>query len=336
MGKASSGDGPSANGGARLGVVAGGDPLSREQVREHQRARIMGATVAMVAERGFRDASIARVTEAAGVSRHTFYELFESFEECFLAVLDGAMRRSTALIAEAFARSDTWPERAVGGLGALLGFLDSDPGLARVCLVEALAAGRAALEYRARELEVIKHMVDGAASDGRVGGGASMHGAETIVAAVAGILHGRVVKGEAPPFMDLLEQLVEVALGSDFDREGVAPQIERARLSADVAAQERGERAGAEVAIPRGLSNPAAYQARSCLLYVVAHPGASNGAVGEGTGVRHRAQISSVLGRLVGLGLVTKRAGGPGRANAWTATPAGERVARALGDGLWR
>jgi AcrR family transcriptional regulator len=69
-----------------------------------QRARIMRAAAQVVAaqvvaEHGFSGASITRVAETAGVSRATFYHLFENFEECFLAVLDAAMRRTSARIA---------------------------------------------------------------------------------------------------------------------------------------------------------------------------------------------------------------------------------------------
>lgn len=53
--------------------------------------------------------------------------------------------------------------------------------------MEALAAGPAALEYRAHELEVIKHIVDGAMGPAAARR-ASLLGAE---ASVMGILHAR-------------------------------------------------------------------------------------------------------------------------------------------------
>ncbi len=343
MGHASGGAGPSTNGAGRPGTLDGGDKLPRgggklprEQVLARQRTRIMEATVRVVAEDGMRGASVTQVTSAAGVSRVTFYEQFANFEECFLAVLDATMRHSTALIAEAFERSDTWQERAVGALAALLSSLDCDPPLARVCLVEALAAGPAALEYRARELERIKHMVDVAAGEGGGERHASMLGAEAIVASVAGILHGGVVRNELPPFMGLLTPLAEVVLGREITAAaGFAQLLERAQLWARAAVAERRGPAAAGVAIPNGLSNPAAHQTRRCLRYVVGHPGASNGAVGEGIGIKYRAQTTALLARLADLDLVTKHSGGPGRANAWTATPHGEQVARALEEGSW-
>ncbi len=109
------------------------------------------------------------------------------------------MRRTSARIAQAFAQSTTWQEQAVAGLAALLSALDADPCLARVCLVEALAAGAAALEYHAREIELLKHMVDSAAGSARTDRHGSALSAEATVVAVAGILHRRLITGEAPP-----------------------------------------------------------------------------------------------------------------------------------------
>lgn len=188
-----------ANGRASLWTQGERGPLSREQVAQVQRARIMRAAAQVVAEQGFGGASIKQVAKAAGVSRATFYDLFESFEQCFLAVLDAAMRRTSARIAQAFAQNTTWQEQAVAGLAVLLSALDADPSLARVCLVEALAAGPAALEYHAREIELLKHMVDSAAGPARTGRHSSALSAEATVVAVAGILHRRLITGEAPP-----------------------------------------------------------------------------------------------------------------------------------------
>jgi hypothetical protein len=75
---------------------------------------------------------------------------------------------------------------------------------------------------------------------------------------------------------------------------------------------------------------------RQCLLYVARQGGRglspSNQEVGKGIGVSHRGQLARLLGSLVALGLLVKRAGAPGRANAWSLSAEGERVARALAE----
>jgi AcrR family transcriptional regulator len=310
-------------------------PVSRERVLEVQRERIVEAMARVVGERGFQAATIAEVARTAGVSRATFYDVFKDLDACFLAVLDSVMRRSTALISDAFAKSGPWQVKMLAGLMVLLDFLDSEPLAARVCLVEALAAGPAALEYRARELEVLKHLVDAMLEQAPAGRQVSTLAAEGMVASVAGILHVRLVTGEAPPFMDLLGSLADLVIAPYVDPRMVAEETRKAEQLAQSISRERAARSSrrhTDVPVPNALRSPRAYRARLCLFHVADHPGVSNRAVADNIGVSHYGQISTLLGRLERLGLLTKRAGGAGRTNAWWVTPEGEQVAEALRD----
>jgi hypothetical protein len=60
-------------------------------------------------------------------------------------VLERVCVRSRALMVEAFERESSWEDGVFAGLEALLVFLDAEPALARVCLVEALAGPPVAL-----------------------------------------------------------------------------------------------------------------------------------------------------------------------------------------------
>jgi AcrR family transcriptional regulator len=69
----------------------------RGGVAEIQRARMVAALVEVARERGVSGVTVAHVVARSGVSRRTFYELFEDREDCFLAGFDlavqGAARR---------------------------------------------------------------------------------------------------------------------------------------------------------------------------------------------------------------------------------------------------
>src|ERR1700684_3634397 len=67
-------------------------------VPELQRARICNAAVTLVAEIGYAQMSVDRVSRHAGVSRRTFYVCFTDFEDCFLAVFDAAGERIAGAI----------------------------------------------------------------------------------------------------------------------------------------------------------------------------------------------------------------------------------------------
>jgi AcrR family transcriptional regulator len=99
------------------------------------------------------------VSARAGVSRSTFYELFDDLDACVLAVLRQVASRSTALMAKAFAAEASWQDGVLAALAALLESLDREPLLARVCLLEMLAGGPEVLEHRACELAALNPQI---------------------------------------------------------------------------------------------------------------------------------------------------------------------------------
>jgi len=126
----------------------GNHGLTPEQVAESQRVRILGAMRELVAAHGYHDVPVASVIQHAGVSRKTFYELYSSKEECFVAIYEQEIERVLAPTLQAFEGSERWSDRLRTALGVLLGTLATNPAAARICFVEVLAAGPRALERR--------------------------------------------------------------------------------------------------------------------------------------------------------------------------------------------
>ena len=151
-------------------LPAGRHGLSRELVAENQRERLLNGVVDAVAEHGYNATTIGAITEAAKISRRTFYEHFKDKEGCFLAayeMIDTHVRG--AMLAAAERHPDPWPERVRASLAALLDVLARDLGVARFYLVEPLAAGgEIAARYRdgmALLAETIRPGTDSAAAD---------------------------------------------------------------------------------------------------------------------------------------------------------------------------
>ena len=65
--------------------------LTKEEVSEIQRSRMLFAMAEEVAEQGYSGVSVADVVSRAGVSRATFYEQFADKQDCFLAAFDTAV-----------------------------------------------------------------------------------------------------------------------------------------------------------------------------------------------------------------------------------------------------
>jgi AcrR family transcriptional regulator len=124
--------------------------LPREAVTESQRNRIHQAMIEVVSARGYPETRVVDVIGVAGVSRKTFYELFESKEDCFLAAYDVLLENLLGEATEAFESrpGSPWAERVGAALEALLDHLSRHPDEARFAIVEVLAAGPKALARR--------------------------------------------------------------------------------------------------------------------------------------------------------------------------------------------
>ncbi len=68
------------------------------RVAEIQRQRILGAMAQVAAERGAANVTVAHIVARAGISRRTFYELFEDRETCLVAALDEAIAAAAAVV----------------------------------------------------------------------------------------------------------------------------------------------------------------------------------------------------------------------------------------------
>lgn len=119
-------------------------------VVEQQRARILAATVDVVAERGYPDTRVVDIIKRAGVSRKTFYELYDDKEDCFLAAFDIAAGLLLKVTNDGYqsAPDAPWAERLRLGLSNFLEIIAERPTAAKFCIVDVLAAGPKALARR--------------------------------------------------------------------------------------------------------------------------------------------------------------------------------------------
>lgn len=110
----------------------------------HQRQRIIAAAGRVIAERGYRQVSVADIVKAAAIARGRFYEHFASKEDCFFALYDSAAEEALSAVREACqAGEGEFPTRVGAGIAALLSSIDADPERARACVVEGPAVGPA-------------------------------------------------------------------------------------------------------------------------------------------------------------------------------------------------
>jgi AcrR family transcriptional regulator len=209
-----------------------GRRVTRAQMAAIQRARLLATAVAVVDELGYADATVGHITTRARVSRRTFYDLYGGREECLLAVVEEAVEGIRRELAEVGLDGLGWRERVRMGLWVILSYLDREPALARVCVVQAPPTGPMVLEYRERVLERLAAVVDGGRREGARGAECSALTAEGVVGAALAIVYRRLLLRERAPLTELLGELMGMVvlpyLGPAAARRGVGTRGARA------------------------------------------------------------------------------------------------------------
>ncbi len=188
--------------------------LPREFVARNQYERLIAGLAEAVAENGYAGTTIAHITRHAAVSRRTFYEHFNSKDECFVAAYDTVMTELNRRVGEAFEQEDEWPQAIRAGLAAMLDFLAGEPHLARLSMVEALVAGPVVVErYDAAIQDLVPYFEAG--RKGRspeVLEGLSPTTEEALVGGIVSLISRRIFADRTAELRSLLPDLVEFAL----------------------------------------------------------------------------------------------------------------------------
>jgi AcrR family transcriptional regulator len=128
-------------------LAVGPHGLPREHVTRVQRERLIDAFVQVVAERGHESAGVRVICKRAGVAYGTFYELFESKEQLFLAAYDAGVATLLAAARSApVADGADLRTHVEAGLGAILNALADNVLFAKFFAVEIHKAGPLAQE----------------------------------------------------------------------------------------------------------------------------------------------------------------------------------------------
>jgi AcrR family transcriptional regulator len=318
----------------RRGVGVGKQSAARGQVSGMQRARLIGAAVPVVDELGWSSVTVADIASRARVSRRTFYDLFANREDCLLAMLDDTVTRVEQDLAHADVEDSSWVERVRTGLWTILCFLDRDPVLARVCVVQSARGTRRVLEAREALLTRVASVLDEGRTQNTRAAQTPVLTAEGLVGAALMIVYKRLLNGEQAPLSDLHGELLGMIVLPYLGSAAASRERKRAAPSSvstathDISSPGRARQEDPLREVPMRVT----YRTARVLQTVAQHPGSSNRVIGEGAGLTDQGQVSKLLARLQRLGLLTNTGEGHtrGERNAWNLTPLGERVTEQL------
>jgi AcrR family transcriptional regulator len=347
--KPSGGAAPNGLTATRDARASGRNGLGREQLSEIQRARMLAALVEVANEHGAANVTVAHIVARSGVSRRTFYEIFEDGEDCFLAAFDAAIEEIAAVVVPAYEQPAKWHERIRAALTALLELLEYERPTGRLVIVETLGAGPQALERRRRVLAHVIAAIDEGRADVKMGDGPPALTAEGVVGAVLSVLHARLLAFPPPAAVSSARPSAGSREGEDPGRlvrlAGplmsmiVLPYLGPAAARRE-AARPLPKPAGHARRAARGhplqqLGMRLTYRTMRVLMAIASHPGSSNRQVADAADISDQGQTSKLLGRLFALGLIEHAGPGPvarGEPNSWQLTAKGVEIESAIAE----
>lgn len=307
------------------------DAMARQgrHVIEMQRRRLLLATIEILAEYGLEDIHVGRICARAGVSRRTFYDLFEDREACVLATFKFATQQLTQKLRPAYESKGPWHERIRCTLTVLLDAFDEDPGLARLCLTESLKASPPVVELRQSSLQALTIAIEQGRKETKSTLGPPPLTAESTVGGVLSVMHARLLAHDPRPLSELLNPLMSMivhpylgpaAARKELDRHTPTIEKPKPRPTADSD--------GPFKDLPIRIT----FRTATVLGAVAAQPGASNREIAETSGVIDQGQMSKLLRRLEGSGLIENHGEGQtkGEPNAWQLTQHGQNILQAV------
>jgi AcrR family transcriptional regulator len=113
-------------------VVTGADGRALSARGERTRGRLLEAAEQVFGELGYHDASIVKITEAAGVGQGTFYLYFASKRDIFDDLVRDLNRRVRHAMKEASSKGRNRLESELLGFGGYFRFTQEHPALYRI------------------------------------------------------------------------------------------------------------------------------------------------------------------------------------------------------------
>jgi AcrR family transcriptional regulator len=200
-------------------LPAGREALAEPLIAHSQRERILVAIADACATRGYGATTIADICERAGVSRATFYELFEDKEDCFNAAMEVSLADAMGRMVAVFSPDRPWATSVRKDAAALLDLLATRPAFARMALIEAPTAGKRASELYAAGKRVLQTLLDRAREDPVEEEAIPSSASRAALAGAEALIVGQILAGNTSRLRELLPDVVYITtvpyLGQD-------------------------------------------------------------------------------------------------------------------------
>jgi AcrR family transcriptional regulator len=123
------------------------------------RRRLLDGLAESIAERGYRETTIADIVRYARTSKRTFYQEFSSKEECFIELLRTANQEMMDNIRAAVDPEAFWQHQIRQAIGAYVDSIESNPAITLSWIRELPALGEAVRPVQRRGIAELTNML---------------------------------------------------------------------------------------------------------------------------------------------------------------------------------
>jgi AcrR family transcriptional regulator len=213
------------NGDKATKLPRGPHALPQDVVVAHQRQRLLDAAADAMAEEGYAELTVRDLIDRAGVSRRTFYQLFEDKIECVFAAHERAFERLSEAIVGACRAELAWHDRVAAAIVASLAFAVESPSDAQLVVVACHTASEPKLASRghAAHEQLAELLRTGRGQDGVVHAPPELT-EQAVVGAAMAVVGARLLAGDVASLPLLAPELIEVVL-TPFLGDGEAHRV---------------------------------------------------------------------------------------------------------------
>lgn len=205
---------------------------STNQQRDSTKA-LFDAVAVEIAEVGYRDLSLERVANRAGVAESSLEPQFVDRTVLVEAAQEDLFERFLTRLRRACETQGSWPLKVKVGIGVTLDLAAASPAGARFLLVDTLGINRRTMQRAIGSRERLATLL--AAGRTETPHGAALPGIteQVMIAGLTGVIAARAVSGEAEHLPALAPQLVELVLLPYLGSEAAAEVARRPRPAAE-------------------------------------------------------------------------------------------------------
>jgi AcrR family transcriptional regulator len=187
--------------------------LPQDVVIAHQRERLLDAAAAAMSEQGYAELTVRDLIDRAGVSRRTFYQLFDDKIDCVFAAHERAFERLSKVIVDACRTEAAWPDRVAAAIAGALSFAVESPSEAQLVVVACHTASEPKLASRGHAAhEKLADLLRAGREQAEVAHTPPDLTEQAVVGAAMAVVGARLLAGEVAALPALAPELTQVVL----------------------------------------------------------------------------------------------------------------------------